>query len=95
MSKFRKRETTCVYCGSEGPLTTEHVVPLSKWREFGVKRRVLDNSSNKVPACAKCNSEKGAMPPKEWFDRYPDYRERFVREARYISDTVRKIAGLE
>jgi hypothetical protein len=35
------------------------------------------------------------MPPKEWFDRYPDYRERFVREARYISDAVRKIAGLE
>ena len=84
----------CVYCGSQGPLTVEHVVPLSRWRDFGIKRRVLDNKSNRVLACARCNAEKGNMSPQKWFEMHPEYRERFRREARYVSDTVKRIAGL-
>ena len=76
-------------------MTIDHVVPISRWREFGVKRRVLDNKSNRVIACVRCNAEKGAMSPREWFDLHPEYKERFMREARYLSDTVRKIAGIE
>ena len=93
--RARGRNKACVYCGSEeGPFTVEHVVPISRWREFGVKRRVLDNQSNRVMACARCNAEKGAMSPREWFDLYPEYEERFAREAKYLSDTVKRIAGL-
>jgi 5-methylcytosine-specific restriction endonuclease McrA len=95
MASSDKKKRTCVYCGDEGPLTIDHVVPLSRWHEFGVRRRVLDNKSNKAMVCARCNVEKGSMPPKEWFDLHPDYRERFLREARYLSDTVKEIAGLE
>lgn len=76
-------------------MTIDHVVPISRWREFGVKRRVLDNKSNRVIACVRCNAEKGAMSPREWFDLHPEYKERFMREARYLSDTVKKIAGIE
>lgn len=30
------------------------------------------------------------MLPSEWFARYPDYLKRFRREARYLSDTVKR-----
>jgi 5-methylcytosine-specific restriction endonuclease McrA len=95
IAKSGKSKKVCVYCGSEGPLTVEHVVPISRWREFGVKRRVLDNKSNKVAACVRCNSEKGSSPPREWFQLHPEYQDRFLSEARYLSDAVRRIAGLE
>ncbi len=84
----------CVYCGSEGPLTVDHVVPIGFWRQYGVRRRVLDNKSNRVLACARCNREKGGMSPREWFARHPEYKKRFRYEARYLSDTVKEIAGL-
>ena len=67
MNRSSKTKTACVYCGSDKDLTVEHVVPISRWREFGVRRRVLDNDSNRVHACLKCNAEKGAMLPREWF----------------------------
>jgi len=65
MVRASKRKKERVYCGSEGPLTVEHVVPISRWQEYRVKRRVLDNKSNRVVACARCNGEKGEMGPKE------------------------------
>ncbi len=94
MSKLNKAKITCAYCGSDKDLTIEHVVPISRWRELGLRRRVLDNDSNRVHACLRCNAEKGAMLPQEWFHLHPEYRQRFVHEARYISDTVKRIAGL-
>jgi 5-methylcytosine-specific restriction endonuclease McrA len=95
MVRSGRRRKRCVYCGSEEPLTVEHVVPISRWREFGVKRRVLDNKSNRVAACATCNAEKGAMSPKRWFEIHPEYKDRFEREAKYLSNAVKRIAGLE
>ena len=95
LARSSKRKQTCVYCGGEGPLTIDHVVPISRWRDFGVRRKVLDNKSNRVLACAKCNAEKGSMSPKEWFDLHPDYKGRFIKEAKYLSDTVKKIVGFE
>ena len=84
----------CVYCGSQDNLTVDHVVPLSRWREFRVRRSVLDNKSNRVPCCQACNAAKADMHPREWLDTHPEYRERFARAARYLSDTVRSIAGI-
>lgn len=90
----KKRVQRCVYCGSEGPLSIDHVVPISQWHKYNLKRRVLDNKSNRVSACLKCNHEKGDMPPKEWFIKHPEYREHFLHHAKYVSDVVKRIAGL-
>lgn len=88
----------CAYCGDEGPLTVDHVFPLARAREArreaGVRRAALDNPGNRVLVCRPCNQEKGAMHPREWFTRYPHYARRVVHEARYLSDTIRKLAGL-
>ena len=87
-------ERRCVYCGSNKFLTTDHVVPLSRWREVGVRRRILDNQSNRVVACQPCNAAKGAMLPKDWFALHPEYKQRFIQKARYLSNRVKKIAGV-
>ena len=94
MSKRNKNGPACVYCGSTSDLTVDHVVPLSRWREFGLKRRVLDNKSNQVLACRSCNAEKGNLSPSEWFALHPEFRERFRRQAKYLSNAVKQIAGL-
>lgn len=82
------RNKACIYCGSEGPITDDHVIPKSLWREFGIRRRVLDNMSNRVPACLKCNQEKANRTPGEWFEMHPEYRARFLANARYLSNAV-------
>jgi len=51
-------DCTCVYCGQtyeQNQLTLDHVLPRSKGGE--------DISSNVVPACTKCNQDKGS---KHW-----------------------------
>ncbi len=90
----QSNERRCVYCGSAEVLTTDHVVPISRWREVGVSRRVLDNSSNQVVGCRSCNEAKGALLPQEWFALHPEYKQRFIKKARYLSDTVKGLAGL-
>lgn len=42
----------CAYCGTSGPLTQDHVVPVVKG---GTHSR-----ENVVPACRRCNGKKGA-----------------------------------
>ena len=66
-------------------------MPLSRWREAGIKRRALDNDSNRVLACQKCNAEKANKLPDEWFALHPEYKARFLREAKYLSETVRRL----
>lgn len=82
---------TCAYCGDGEDLTVDHVVPISRWREVGMKRRVLDNPSNRVTACRKCNLEKGNMLPGRWLKRHPEYKNHFLSEARFLSDAVKAI----
>jgi 5-methylcytosine-specific restriction endonuclease McrA len=50
--KFALFGNACAYCGRQGDLTEDHVVPLS--------RGGTDDISNIVPACRSCNSRKGA-----------------------------------
>ncbi|MBF2097547.1 MAG: HNH endonuclease [Gloeomargaritaceae cyanobacterium C42_A2020_066] len=90
----KPKKQVCVYCGSTEELTTDHVAPLSRWRDFCIRRRILDNPSNRVLACRKCNSEKGNMTPAEWFKLHPEYSKRFTQEARYLSDRVKELTGL-
>ncbi len=95
MNKSEFTSGRCVYCGcAEMSMTTDHVVPLSRWIEFRVKRRILNNKSNRVVACRKCNAEKGNMPPKDWFALHPEYQKRFAQEAKYLSKKVKDIAGV-
>lgn len=89
-----RKQRFCVYCGSTENLTVDHVVPLSRWREFHVRRRVLDNNSNRVPCCLACNAAKANTHPREWLEAHPEYRARFIQAAKYLSDTVREIAGI-
>jgi len=48
----------CIYCGQEGALTTEHILPRSRGGE-----NVADNV---VRVCKSCNSSKGAKGLYEW-----------------------------
>ena len=53
---------TCVYCGNNyelHQLTIDHVKPKSKGGE--------DIATNVVPACRRCNQEKGSMNWLVWF----------------------------
>lgn len=51
-------EYRCCYCGSEGPLTRDHVLPL-KWGG-------MDTASNVVPACVPCNMSKQDRDVYQW-----------------------------
>ena len=58
-------DCTCAYCGETydiNELTLDHVVP----RSFGGE----DLSSNLVPACRKCNQEKGSQHWKTFISQF-------------------------
>jgi len=93
MAKLNKIKI-CVYCGSDAFLTVDHIIPISKWHIYGIKRKILDNKSNKVIACLKCNQEKGSMSPRKWFDLHPKYKNNFIQEAKYLSNRVKEISGI-
>jgi len=57
---FRRDACLCMYCGdqfSEGQLTRDHVVPLSRGGQ--------DVWSNVVSACRSCNTRKGCHTPEQ------------------------------
>lgn len=58
----------CAYCGVQSnELTLDHVHPKTKGGE--------DLATNIVPACKRCNHEKGSFHWKTWFQSTPDYCE--------------------
>lgn len=48
----------CVYCGADGPLSLDHLIPRL--------RGGADAADNLVPACRSCNSAKGARDMLVW-----------------------------
>lgn len=48
----------CIYCGSVERITADHVIPLSRGGTHGI--------GNLVPACIKCNINKGTRTVMEW-----------------------------
>jgi 5-methylcytosine-specific restriction endonuclease McrA len=92
MDSKRHKDRTCAYCGNTtGTMTYEHVVPRSKWRSLRLAKKQLDNPSNLVTACWKCNQEKGDLMPHVWFKLHPEYELQFMAGAKYLSDVVMSI----
>ena len=53
----------CLYCGTTGPMTLDHVVAASKGGAHG--------PGNRVPACRECNQAKGNLHLETWLDAEP------------------------
>lgn len=54
---LERDHSACQYCCDEAN-TVDHIVPRAQGG--------LDQESNLVAACARCNSSKGALTPYEW-----------------------------
>jgi 5-methylcytosine-specific restriction endonuclease McrA len=62
----------CAYCGTQGDLQVEHVIPISKGGEHHL--------GNIVPACATCNYSKRSAPVEQWYKAQP-----FFAETRWLA----------
>ena len=63
-------QCACAYCGKWGEkLTIDHIVPKSKGGPHFSKW-------NMIPACQKCNLDKGNLPLLEWWRTQPFWTER-------------------
>ncbi len=70
-------ENKCAYCGAEGDLTKDHVVPLDKGGKYEV--------SNIIPCCQLCNSSKGTEEMGIWFRKQDCYSsDTLARIANYL-----------
>jgi 5-methylcytosine-specific restriction endonuclease McrA len=58
LSLLDRHRHRCAYCGGAGPLSVEHVIPVTRGG-----RHTLGNI---VPVCKPCNSSKGARLLSEW-----------------------------
>jgi len=54
---FLRDNYTCQYCGKNGNLTIDHIIPKSKGGE--------DSWRNTVVCCVRCNNKKGDRSPEE------------------------------
>ncbi len=61
----------CAYCGTTGALQWEHIIPKS--------RGGPDTIDNMVLSCPKCNREKSARNPIEWYDAKKVHRKHISR----------------
>ena len=61
----------CAYCGATGSLQWEHIIPKS--------RGGPDSIDNMVLSCPKCNREKSARNPIEWYDSKTIHRKHISR----------------
>lgn len=64
---WSKFDHCCAYCGCSGDLEVEHVVPISKGGEHHL--------GNIVPACHRCNSNKGRKDALQWYKTRTYYSE--------------------
>jgi 5-methylcytosine-specific restriction endonuclease McrA len=53
----------CAYCGTDGDMHIEHVIPISKGGEHHL--------GNIVPACQRCNYSKSIAPVERWYKAQP------------------------
>lgn len=72
----RESPDACIYCGAQGDLTTEHMLPRSRGGE--------DTVDNVVRVCKSCNSSKGAKGLYEWKGLDAKNSHHRVAEGRYL-----------
>lgn len=58
---LRRDGFRCHYCGSQGKLTLDHVVPRSKGGG--------NSLGNLVACCPECNGKKADLDPEQWWDK--------------------------
>jgi len=73
-------QNACAYCGASGPLTVDHIVPVSRGGDHC--------ADNVVPACPACNSGKkdrmpvfAAIPIDSILPGYSDHKQKIVQLA--------------
>lgn len=71
----------CAYCNAAGELTVDHVKPLIAGG--------LDDLSNIVPACRRCNSSKCDRPVEIWYRAQPFFSEERLAKVRRDAEAVR------
>lgn len=64
-ARFAQFDHRCAYCGADGDLHIEHVVPISKGGGHAI--------GNIVPACKDCNFSKRDHDAERWYRRQPFY----------------------
>lgn len=75
--RFNGFGNRCAYCGSNGYMELEHVVPISKGGAHDI--------SNIVPACHGCNASKRTRPMEEWYRVQPFFSEIRLRRIQRIT----------
>lgn len=79
-------ENRCAYCGSDGALQIEHILP--------VCRGGLHTAKNVVPACEPCNHRKYNHTPEEvamaFVKPLPDWDMRFLADKQDCIATTRR-----
>ena len=57
---FEAWNSECAYCGGEGADTLDHIRPKFKGG--------LNEARNLIPACRKCNGNKGSKDLRDWYE---------------------------
>jgi len=72
----KEKPNQCIYCGTGGKLTVEHMIPLS--------RGGPDHPDNAIWVCTKCNSAKGDKRLYEFFSLEKRYQIPRIAEGKYL-----------
>jgi 5-methylcytosine-specific restriction endonuclease McrA len=65
--RFNVFNNCCAYCGTDGDMQIEHVVPISKNGAHDI--------GNIVPACMSCNFSKRSKDMEKWYKSQPFFNE--------------------
>ena len=67
LERFAQFDHRCAYCGAEGDMQIEHVVPIAKGGTHAL--------GNIVPACQRCNYSKHTNEVESWYRAQPFFSE--------------------
>lgn len=65
--RFRQFGNCCAYCGCDGDMQIEHVVPIAQGGTHAL--------GNIIPACQRCNTNKRDHDPEMWYRSQPFFSE--------------------
>lgn len=84
-ARFAEFGHRCAYCGADGDLHIEHVVPISKGGPHSI--------GNIIPACKDCNFSKRDSDAEAWYRSQPFYSELRWRKICRVLGWQRSIVG--